>query len=145
MSFKWTSTQPWTIKGQILCKIRSSETRLTSSVNCCFWFRGSLLKSKWKNCFMVYSWRWCWLNGPNCFLTAKRSLSGWGHATLPTQRKGSVARLSPERLQSSQFGAKGMWTRGISGQGPISRKSRNFSGHFRVSQFLLYLKNGEHF
>ena len=27
--------------------------------------------------------------------------------------------------------------------GPVSRKSRNFSGHFRVPQFLLYLKNGE--
>ena len=28
-------------------------------------------------------------------------------------------------------------------QGPVSRKSRNFTGHFRVSQFPLYLKNGE--
>ena len=28
-------------------------------------------------------------------------------------------------------------------QGPVSRKSRNFSGHFRVSQFPLYLKNGK--
>ena len=27
--------------------------------------------------------------------------------------------------------------------GPVSRKSRNFTGHFRVSQFPLYLKNGE--
>ena len=26
---------------------------------------------------------------------------------------------------------------------PVSRKSRNFTGHFRVSQFPLYLKNGE--
>ena len=34
--------------------------------------------------------------------------------------------------------------RGISRhQGPVSRKSRSFSRHFRVSQFLLYLKNGE--
>ena len=28
-------------------------------------------------------------------------------------------------------------------QGPVSQKSRNFTGHFRVSQFLLYLKNGD--
>ena len=28
-------------------------------------------------------------------------------------------------------------------QGPVSRRSRNFTGHFRVSQFPLYLKNGE--
>ena len=28
-------------------------------------------------------------------------------------------------------------------QRPVSRKSRNFTGHFRVSQFPLYLKNGE--
>ena len=28
-------------------------------------------------------------------------------------------------------------------QGPVSRKSRNFTGHFRMSQFPLYLKNGE--
>ena len=28
-------------------------------------------------------------------------------------------------------------------QGPVSRKSRNFTGHFRVTQFPLYLKNGE--
>ena len=28
-------------------------------------------------------------------------------------------------------------------QGPVSRKSRNFTSHFLVSQFLLYLKNGE--
>ena len=27
--------------------------------------------------------------------------------------------------------------------GTVSRKSRNFTGHFRVSQFPLYLKNGE--
>ena len=27
--------------------------------------------------------------------------------------------------------------------GPVSQKSRNFTGHFRVSQFPLYLKNGE--
>ena len=27
--------------------------------------------------------------------------------------------------------------------GPVSRKSRNFTGHFRVSQFPLYFKNGE--
>ena len=27
--------------------------------------------------------------------------------------------------------------------GPVSRKSRNFTGHFRVSQFPLYLKNGD--
>ena len=33
------------------------------------------------------------------------------------------------------------WT--TRGQGPVSRKSRNFTGHFRVSQFRLYLKNGE--
>ena len=26
--------------------------------------------------------------------------------------------------------------------GPVPRKSRDFTGHFRVSQFLLYLKNG---
>ena len=29
-------------------------------------------------------------------------------------------------------------------QGAVSRKSRNFMGHFRGSQFLLQLKNGEH-
>ena len=28
-------------------------------------------------------------------------------------------------------------------QGPVSRKSRNSTGHFRVTQFPLYLKNGE--
>ena len=28
-------------------------------------------------------------------------------------------------------------------QWPVSRKSRNFTGHFRVSQFPLYLKNGK--
>ena len=28
-------------------------------------------------------------------------------------------------------------------QGPVSRKSRNFTGHFRMSQFPLYLNNGE--
>ena len=28
-------------------------------------------------------------------------------------------------------------------QGPVSQKSRNFTGHFRVSQLPLYLKNGE--
>ena len=28
-------------------------------------------------------------------------------------------------------------------QGPVSRKSRNLTGHFRVSQFPLNLKNGE--
>ena len=28
-------------------------------------------------------------------------------------------------------------------QGPVSRKSRNFTGHFRVSQLPLYLENGE--
>ena len=28
-------------------------------------------------------------------------------------------------------------------QGPVSRKSRNLTGHFRVSQFPRYLKNGE--
>ena len=28
-------------------------------------------------------------------------------------------------------------------QGPVSQKSRNFTGRFRVSQFPLYLKNGE--
>ena len=28
-------------------------------------------------------------------------------------------------------------------QRPVSGKSRNFAGHFRVSQFRLYLKNGE--
>ena len=28
---------------------------------------------------------------------------------------------------------------------PVSRTSRNFTGHFRVSQFPLYLKNGEDF
>ena len=28
-------------------------------------------------------------------------------------------------------------------QGPVSRKSQNFRAHFRVSQFPLYLKNGE--
>ena len=27
--------------------------------------------------------------------------------------------------------------------GAVSRKSRNFTGHFRVSQFPLYLKNEE--
>ena len=27
--------------------------------------------------------------------------------------------------------------------GPVSRKSRNFTGHLRVSQFPFYLKNGE--
>ena len=27
--------------------------------------------------------------------------------------------------------------------GPVSRKSRDFTGHFRVSQFPFYLKNGE--
>ena len=31
----------------------------------------------------------------------------------------------------------------ISGLRPVSRKSLNFTGHFRVSQFPLYLKNGE--
>ena len=30
-------------------------------------------------------------------------------------------------------------------QRPVSRKSRNFTGHFRVSQFPLYLKNRENF
>ena len=29
------------------------------------------------------------------------------------------------------------------GLGTFSRKSRNFTGHFRVTQFPLYLKNGE--
>ena len=29
------------------------------------------------------------------------------------------------------------------GLGPVSRKSRNFTGHFRMSQFPLYLKNRE--
>ena len=29
-------------------------------------------------------------------------------------------------------------------QEPVYRKSRNLTGHFRVSQFPLYLKNGEH-
>ena len=28
--------------------------------------------------------------------------------------------------------------------GPVSRKSRDFTGHFRASQFLFYLKNGEY-
>ena len=28
--------------------------------------------------------------------------------------------------------------------GAVSRKSRNFTGHFWVSQFPLYLKNGKH-
>ena len=27
--------------------------------------------------------------------------------------------------------------------GPVSRNSRNFTGHFQVTQFPLYLKNGE--
>ena len=31
----------------------------------------------------------------------------------------------------------------VRGLGPVSRKSRNFTGHFRVSQFPLYLKNGK--
>ena len=31
----------------------------------------------------------------------------------------------------------------LGGLGPVSRKSRNFTGHFWVSQFLVYLKNGE--
>ena len=31
----------------------------------------------------------------------------------------------------------------IRGLGPVSRKSRNYTGHFRVPQFPLYLKNGE--
>ena len=31
----------------------------------------------------------------------------------------------------------------LSEMGGVSRKSRNFTGHFRVSQFHLYLKNGE--
>ena len=30
-------------------------------------------------------------------------------------------------------------------QGPVSRKSRNVTGHIRVSQFSLNLKNGEDF
>ena len=29
------------------------------------------------------------------------------------------------------------------GKEPVSRRSRNFTGHFRVAQFPLYLKNGE--
>ena len=32
---------------------------------------------------------------------------------------------------------------GFSPQGPVSRKSRNFTGHIRVSQFPLYFKKGE--
>ena len=31
----------------------------------------------------------------------------------------------------------------VKDQGPVSQKSRNFTGRFRVSQFPLYLKNGE--
>ena len=35
------------------------------------------------------------------------------------------------------------WSSTPTRAGPVSRKSRNFTGHFRVSQFPLYLKNGE--
>ena len=36
----------------------------------------------------------------------------------------------------------GMLVNILSDQGPVSRKSRNFSGAFRVTQFFLYLQNG---
>ena len=38
---------------------------------------------------------------------------------------------------------KVIWPSKNWGQGPVFRKSRDFTGHFRVSQFSLYLKNGE--
>ena len=36
-----------------------------------------------------------------------------------------------------------IWPLNNRGLGPFSRKSRNFTGHFRASQFPLYFKNGE--
>ena len=45
------------------------------------------------------------------------------------------------RALALRFREPGFKTR--SHLGPVSRKSRNFTGHFRVSQFPLFLKNGE--
>ena len=55
------------------------------------------------------------------------------HKTLWDVNDPTVTRFNKSRARSS-------W---CCGKTPVSRKSRNFTGHFRVTQFPLYLKNGE--
>ena len=42
-----------------------------------------------------------------------------------------------------EWGKREYPRKNLSEQGPVSRKSRNFTGHFRMSQFPMYLKNGQ--
>ena len=44
---------------------------------------------------------------------------------------------------SKSLDCRGLHDADNPGLGPVSRKSRHFTGHFRVSQCLLYLKNRE--
>ena len=58
-------------------------------------------------------------------------------------RKKGCVEVMKDLLEEKGYGYLELKSQNLRDQRPVSQKSRNFTGHSRVSKFPFYLKNGE--